>query len=34
MFDGIIRRAKPGTAPGLLVGREPVPEEALTFTLT
>jgi magnesium transporter len=34
MFDGLIRRAKPGTAPGLLVGREPVAEEALTFTLT
>ena len=34
MFDGLIRRSKPGTAPGMLFGREPVPDEALTFTLT
>ena len=34
MFDGLIRRAKPGTAPGMLVGREPIADEALTFTLT
>lgn len=34
MFDGLIRRSKPGTAPGMLVGREPIPDEALTFTLT
>ncbi len=33
-MDGVLRRhTKPGTAPGLLVGRAPVPDEALDFTL-
>src|SRR5471032_1127118 len=33
-MDGIIRRhTKPGTAPGTLAGRAPVPDEALDFTL-
>ena len=33
-MDGIFQRhTKPGTAPGALVGREPVPDEALDFTL-
>jgi magnesium transporter len=34
MMDGIIHRhTKPGTAPGTLAGRAPVPDEALDFTL-
>lgn len=33
-MDGIIpRHTKPGTAPGTLAGRAPVPDEALDFTL-
>jgi len=33
-MDGIIHRhTKPGTAPGTLAGRAPVPDEALDFTL-
>lgn len=33
-MDGILpRHTKPGTAPGVLAGREPVPDEALDFTL-
>ena len=33
-MDGLIRRhTKPGTAPGTLAGRAPVPDEALDFTL-
>ena len=34
MMDGILHRhTKPGTAPGTLAGRAPVPDEALDFTL-
>lgn len=34
MMDGFIHRhTKPGTAPGTLAGRAPVPDEALDFTL-
>ncbi len=34
MMDGILpRHTKPGTAPGTLAGRAPVPDEALDFTL-
>ena len=33
-MDGVIHRhTKPGTAPGTLAGRAPVPDEALDFTL-
>ena len=33
-MDGVLRRhTKPGTAPGTLAGRAPVPDEALDFTL-
>ena len=33
-MDGIVHRhTKPGTAPGTLAGRAPVPDEALDFTL-
>jgi len=33
-MDGIVRRhTKPGTSPGTLAGRAPVPDEALDFTL-
>src|SRR4029077_14834644 len=34
IMDGIVHRhTKPGTAPGTLAGRAPVPDEALDFTL-
>ena len=33
-MEGFSRRhTKPGTAPGTLAGRAPVPDEALDFTL-
>ena len=33
-MDGVLpRHTKPGTAPGTLAGRAPVPDEALDFTL-
>src|SRR6476659_4333186 len=33
-MDGVVHRhTKPGTAPGTLAGRAPVPDEALDFTL-
>ena len=33
-MEGFTRRhTKPGTAPGTLAGRAPVPDEALDFTL-
>ena len=33
-MDGVLHRhTKPGTAPGTLAGRAPVPDEALDFTL-
>ena len=33
-MDGVLpRHTQPGTAPGTLAGRVPVPDEALDFTL-